>query len=646
MSTASPARAATGLRGRVASPPVQPGVPTLRRDALLALGGSGLAALLLTLAYPPLPLWPLALPALAPWAVAMCAAHRVWLANWLSFLVAWGYFLVNLSWLYPVTDLGYVALAGYLALYFVLAAWAVRTARRFGIATAFALPVVWTACEYARAWVMSGFPWLFVAHCFHDVLPLIQISDLVGAYGVTFLAAAVSGTLADWLLAGAVRGASPIGLRQRIAGLLFAVVVMAGALGYGFVRLADPPAEPGPRVAVIQHDFPLRNTPPYSAPREYVFSAYFALAAEAAATRPDLVVFPETTWASAQNIDFLRTPLLAVDETPADTWRYGKRTHEASAAFARGEYGPINDLIADWEARYRRRAAERPDLSLPTEFPRLPAQGPALPIVLGSLSIEAGADSGHSGHRKFNSALVYDATGEQRAQRYDKVHLVVFGEYVPFRNERFLGIDLHPLYLWLNKLSPFSEQGKVHYSLTHGRELTVFDLAAGGRTFRFGTPICYEDVMPYLIREYVWQDGRRRVDFLLNISNDGWFLHSAELAQHLAICVFRAVENRVSIARAVNTGISGFIDGNGRKHDLVMRDGRAHGPGVVGWSSAAIGIERRTSPYGVYGDWFARICLLLTAMLWLSAMFTRWVLGFCRWLARLFGSPRTETQET
>jgi apolipoprotein N-acyltransferase len=228
---------------------------------------------------------------------------------------------------------------------------------------------------------------------------------------------------------------------------------------------------------------------------------------------------------------------------------------------------------------------------------------------------------------------VYDKDGRQRRARYDKIHLVPFGEFVPFRNTRFLGISFHWLYRYLNRLCPFSYGGTIEYSLWPGEEYTAFDLKAGGQNVRFGAPICYEDTVPYVIRNYVWDGGRRRVDFLINISNDGWFLHGDELPQHLAICVFRAVENRIGIARAVNTGISGFIDPCGHVYSLVEKDGRAYGPGTVGYRVAAVKLDQRISLYSRAGDWFAILCVLCTAALWVGAVITRWLFALRKRLA-------------
>jgi apolipoprotein N-acyltransferase len=639
------------------------------REVLLVLAGGAATVAMFTLIFQPLNWWPLAFVCLVPWALASSAVHRAWLVHWGSLLAGFAFFLINLSWLRPVTGLGYAALCGYLAIYWPLAAWAVRTGRRFGLAGAWTLPAAWVGCELLRGWVMTGFPWLYLAHSMAGQLTFIQISDLAGAYGVSLLIALVNGVLCEFLLDWRVRaGTAQSGPRrprkgvhgaagraesvtllsrwtgapvrrfpgQKWAAASCTLVLVGATLLYGRMRLSQAgELSEGPLVAVIQHDFVQLSVPPYTEAREVVFSEYLALGAQAALHNPDLIVFPETAWGSHQNIDFLKTPLQAVDEVDARAYAFGHRTHLATAAFARGEYARVNETIAGWERLFRQISAERPELALRQDFPRLPVGGgPPATVVIGSLSIEK-LETTYPRQKKFNSALVYDADGTQRPQRYDKNHLVPFGEFVPFCQQRFLFIDLHPLYRWLNKLSPFSEGGQIEYSLWPGREQTVFTLEAGGRTYRFGTPICYEDVMPYLIRRYVWQGGQRRVDFLVNISNDGWFLHSAELPQHLAICVFRAVENRVGIARAVNTGISGFIDPSGRTYNLVEKEGRLFGSGVAGYQAARMLLDPRGSFYGRSGDWLAGLCLAGSGALWASAMFTRWVLGIVNWFNRM-----------
>ena len=206
--------------------------------------------------------------------------------------------------------------------------------------------------------------------------------------------------------------------------------------------------------------------------------------------------------------------------------------------------------------------------------------------------------------------------------RYDKNLLVPFGEMIPFRYGR-----LRFLYFWLNSLVPFSgpDGTSEAWSVFPGDGFHTFTVEAasqGGRPYRFGIPICYEDVMPYVSREFVFGDSeRKKLDFLLNISNDGWFGRGIQQPQHLAICVFRAVENRVGIVRAVNTGVSGFIQPTGRVHDVVKGDPSNPWPGACGYAVANVGVDSQYTLYSRYGDWFAWGC----ALLWLAVFLDYWV---------------------
>lgn len=600
-------------------------VTPLGRDLLLVLGLSALSFVFLYLIFPPRRLWPLAFVSLAPWAIAIYRVQRPWVAHWGSFLLGWLFFLVNLSWLKPVTGLGFVALAFYLAIYWPLAAWALRTGRRAGISPVWSLPFVWVACEFLRGWVMTGFPWLFLAHAFYRHTSFIQISDTVGAYGVTFIAALVNGLVVEWALRWWRAPGEQPRWTNALLGSAVTLLVLAGNLLYGRYRLEQGQFEDGPRVAVIQEDFLQLSTPPYSVDRQVIFAKYLALGAEAAQEEPDLLVFPETVWGATQNIGFVERELQGY------TWQYGKLCHKATSAFARGDYAAVNEVIARFE---RELNAPGPHRQSTVQLPRLPAEGgPPVTLIVGSVSLEILPEEIDPGQKRFNSALVYDKNGRQRRERYDKIHLVPFGEFVPFRNARFAGIRLHWLYKFLNRLSPFSFGGTFDYSLWPGDQYTVFTLSVDGQAARFGVPICYEDVMPYVMRNFAWDGGRRRVDFLVNISNDGWFLRSDELPQHLAACVFRAVENRVGIARAVNTGVSGFIEPSGQVYSLVEKNGRTYGPGTVGYRVAIVKLDGRASVYGRFGDWFAILCVLCTSALWGGAIVTRWVFALQKRLA-------------
>ncbi|MBL8880094.1 MAG: apolipoprotein N-acyltransferase [Phycisphaerales bacterium] len=586
---------------------------------------------MLTSIFPPFELWPLAFVGLAPWIWSACICKRAWVAYWLAEFVGWFFFLINLYWLNPVTGLGYVALAFYLAIYWPMTVWAVRTGRRRGISPVFTLPVTWVACEFLRATVMSGFPWFFMGHALYKQLPLIQISDLGGAYAVSFVAAMINGLVVELLLQkfpGTTLEARPASRRTVMLGAIATLIVMAGSVGYGFWRITGATFTKGPRIAVIQEDFPLRNTYPYSEPQQVIFARYLSLAGQAALQEPDLIVFPETAWNAVQNRGFLEVAHRSADIVNAGAYLFGKVCDEAIAALARGDHSAANQWIERLERDLEKTERRRAPTTQPSEFlPRLPEAPRRRPVtvLVGAVSVEP-VEAAATRWLRFNSALLYHPTGEQSRERYDKIHLVPFGEAVPFRHTK-----LHFLYRWLNALSPFSQGGKYDYSLTPGAAYTRFEISSrDGRKFRFGTPICYEDVMPYISRGLVWQDGERRADMLVNISNDGWFLHSAELPQHLAICVFRAVENRVSVARAVNTGISGFIDPNGRIYSLVTHHGRAWDAGIAGFSIEEMLLDARDSLYGRVGDWFAILCLILTGLLWFDAVGSRWIASMVR----------------
>ena len=533
----------------------------------------------LSLIFEPIGLWPLSFLCLVPWLVLVGGARYAPRVYFYSYVLALAFFLINMRWLYAATGWGYIALSVYLAVYFPFAAIALRHAvrrRRWPLAIVF--PIVWTGGEMLRAVVISGFPWFFLSHSVHRVLSLIQISDLVGAYGVTFVVASVNGAIADLVIAKlALRRSLSVGMAPpRTAWSVgVAAVLVVAAIGYGQFRLRVRTDGVGPRVAVIQGDF-INTVHPEDAKdhdkasdREKML-VYLSMIDTAAAQKPDLFLLPETPWIMYLNPearDFI--PELR-DGFPA--LRARAIQHKATLVTGSASYVPTpNDLLAK--------------------------------------------------ERRYNSATIFSPDGAE-PRRYDKVHLVPFGEFVPFRFGR-----LRFLYFWLNRLMPFSGPGgSYEYSIFPGEGFHGFDMVAKsqpGRRFRFAIPICYEDVMPYVSREFVCGGGNeKKVDFLLNISNDGWFGRGIQQPQHLAVCAFRAVENRVGIARAVNTGISGFIQPTGRIHDLVRGDASNPWPGACGFSVAEIGVDPRLTFYSRYGDWFAWAC----AALWLLVFLDYWII--------------------
>ena len=533
----------------------------------------------MSLIFAPIELWLLSFVCLVPWLLLVGGSLHAPRVYFHSYVLGSAFFLINLFWLYHSTGPGYVALSLYLALYFPLVALPVRHAvrrRRWPLAIVF--PLVWVGSEMLRAVVVSGFPWFFLSHSVYRVLTLIQVSDLVGAYGVTFMIAAVNGALADVALAWAKSRRDGSSLRSTQAIRLstpFAAVTLLLVIVYGQIQLRRDTVSPGPRVAVIQGDFlSLVNakdaTGHDSMSEGQKMRAYVSMMEAAAAEKPDLYLLPESPW------------MMVLNPEARDFLPLSRRSHAALQ-----EHATKHDAT----------------------------------IVTGSATILPTPFDPGSAERRHNSATVFYADGSQ-PDRYDKVHLVYFGEIIPFRFGR-----LRFLYFWLNRLAPWSGQdGSFEFSLFPGESFKTFTMTApsqGGRTYDFGIPICYEDVMPYVSREFVSGGAKRkRVDLLLNISNDGWFGRGFQQPQHLAICAFRAVENRVPIARAVNTGVSGFIKTSGQIHDLVKGDPDTPWPGECGFSVAELSVDSRYTLYSRYGDWFAWGC----ALLWLALFIDYWVL--------------------
>jgi apolipoprotein N-acyltransferase len=164
--------------------------------------------------------------------------------------------------------------------------------------------------------------------------------------------------------------------------------------------------------------------------------------------------------------------------------------------------------------------------------------------------------------------------------RYDKIHLVPFGEYVPLSS-------FFPIFNALVGLG----------NITPGEKVVIFQSPHG----RFGTLICFEAIFPELCRKFV----RNGADFMVTITNDAWFGKTSAPYQHLAQATFRSVENRIWLVRAANTGISAFVDPWGR---INAASGLFTREVLIGK------IDLRGSNmtfYAQYGDVFALFCSLM-----------------------------------
>jgi len=179
-----------------------------------------------------------------------------------------------------------------------------------------------------------------------------------------------------------------------------------------------------------------------------------------------------------------------------------------------------------------------------------------------------------------NSAILIDPNGVV-AYYYDKIHLVPFGEYVPLRKILF----------FVDKLTVGTED--YHAGESYNVAISPFG--------KFATLICYEIIFPGQVRKFYQNGGQ----FIVNITNDGWFGNTSGPYQHFSMAVFRAIENRKPLIRAANSGISGYIDSKGKiinKTNLFERVflvETVHGNGKITF-------------YTKYGDIFAYLCFVFS----------------------------------
>jgi apolipoprotein N-acyltransferase len=227
-------------------------------------------------------------------------------------------------------------------------------------------------------------------------------------------------------------------------------------------------------------------------------------------------------------------------------------------------------------------------------------------VLFGATTAAIGIrDGNYAITDQYNSAFLYRPDGTEDPKIYHKIHLVPFGEFIPFRNIS-----------WLYQLFMFFNPYDYDYSLTAGTDYSTFEINTDGQKYHFGVLICYEDTDPTVTRKMVLgENGLKKADWLVNISNDGWYVHfknrkvvpMVELAQRTAISTFRCVENRIGIIRSVNTGISCLIEPTGNIRDAYQSGNlpeRAMArQGVAGWFVDSIPIDSRITFFSKYGRW-------------------------------------------
>jgi apolipoprotein N-acyltransferase len=204
------------------------------------------------------------------------------------------------------------------------------------------------------------------------------------------------------------------------------------------------------------------------------------------------------------------------------------------------------------------------------------------PVLVGSL-IEHGEEAGSDLR---NAVFLYrsDTSSWEKAQRYEKMHLVPWGEYVPLKN----------LFPFVDRM--VSEEGGG--GLSPGKVPTVFRLNDAS----FGAPVCFESAVPGLVGRFVAGGA----GLLINVTNDAWFRESSAQEQHAIQSVFRAVENRRAVARAANTGLTCWISPTGEIKDQLP----LYEPGFL---LVEVRLCSGTTFYTRHGDLFARVILVVAA---------------------------------
>ena len=472
-----------------------------------------LSAVLLSLSLSSFNLWQLGWCGFIPLFAALenKSLRQSWVLAYFCGIIFWS---LTVYWLIHITFIGQAVLILYLAVYFGIFGAIVYLRRYFSLGKfIFFIPCSWVLLEYLRSYLFTGFPWALTGFSQYRILPVIQVADISGAWGVSFLVVLVNFTLY-------------LALRKQLKkkDLLICILMLLLILGYGFYRLnykfnfKDSSRQL--KVSVIQGNIP-QDLKWNKQAIGFIENNYKELTVAAAKDNPGLIIWPEAAVPGLWGED-------------------------------QAEFNKIFSLC--------RRVKTN--------------------LLTGTVS--------HLGRDYFNSALFINQQGEPGAI-YHKLHRVPFGEYIPLKN----------ILPFLKTIVPIGD-------IEAGKDYMIFRQPAD-----FGVLICFEDLFPGLSRQFI----KRGAKFLVNITNDAWYKEGSAPYQHFAASVFRAVENHVYLARAANTGISGFIDPFGRLLSIVQNDAGKE-IFVKGYRTQNISLDpiglRRTF-YNRYGDLFVIFCLLFNA---------------------------------
>ncbi|MHB8908728.1 MAG: apolipoprotein N-acyltransferase [Syntrophales bacterium] len=409
-------------------------------------------------------------------------------------------------------------LAAYLSLYTACIAMGIVFLRERGIPFVLSAPLLWTILEYTRSHLLTGFPWENLAYSQYLHHNIIQISDITGTYGISFVILLINVILYDLL-------STRYQKKFLVAEATIACIVITSIVSYGHYRVEAIRGllKEAPRldVSLIQGNID-QNLKWNSLYQAQTIDIYRSLSVKSVGPGGGLIVWPET-----------------------------------AAPFYFQQQNRMQEAIVDI-ARTTRSA-----------------------LLFGSPSYER--EGGSTSY--MNSAFLLKSDGTLIG-RYDKVHLVPYGEYVPLRSYfPFIG----KLVAGVGDFKP----GKGFYPLS-----------VDGH--RLGVLICYEGIFPEAAGDY----KRKGAELLVNITNDAWFGKTSAPTQHLSMTAFRAVENRLYLVRAANTGISAIIDPTGK---IVSRTGLFQRAVLRG----EVKIIDEKTYYAAYGDLFVYGCTLALALVYI-----------------------------
>lgn len=511
---------------------------SLFQSPALPVLGSLLSGLLLALAFPGFGHSSLVFIGLVPlmFAVQSVSVKR---AALLGLLAGFVFFMVSLGWLHNLTGtvagialkasalLGYAVLALYCALYFIPPALAVSICvKRWGVRSfrtnvrlMFSVTMVWVAAEYLRSILFTGFPWNPLGVSQYDSPALIQIAEWGGVYIVSAIIVWMN-TALFITLSQYIRGIRTNNYRPH-GELMLGLLPIALSFAYGLNTLLNPPIpEQTVQVVLVQPNIPQSEKWDREKDRQIRHTLEVLSKTSARIDDIDLIIWPETALP-----DFIRRPLSTESR----------------------------DLVAGVAAH-------------------------GIPLLAGTMDYTRTA----SGTVYHNSAILFGTNGLEIA-KYDKQHLVPFGEYVPFP-------------ALMKKFTP------IEVDFAGGTESTLMTLPGKAS---FSVLICFEDTVAPLSVKAV-RNGAR---WLVNQTNDAWFDPGSQSEQHLAHAVFRCIENRVPMARCCNTGITCTIDAFGAVTRNLEARTSGFTAGVIHPRPAGLG----QTFYTRHSDAFAKFSLIAAA---------------------------------